>query len=358
VTAVRAIVRAAAYLPGANSSHPGRRSPDEDQFTLEATALERLVDGSPFPPGGTIRSVGAPPSVAAWAFPALLGAPVELASEPVPHVGLSGALAAGLKSSRPEIVVASAVGGSVGSGPAVDAAAGPDAAVAFLIGETPTSAAPSPPPLEHRPDAPVAAAVAWFRTLPAAGRRAWVGDWAELAGLATHPAPVGAASPPAPTPPSVSEGAYWPRPRYLEGLASRWRMFGERCGGCGATSFPTRGRCRSCGRTEPLTRVPLPRDGGVVRALTWIGAGGQPTEFDAQVAATGTYGVAFVEIAPGTFGTFQVADATRGGLELGAAVATRLRRLYYQESEWRYGRKVVPLRADGRAGTGPSGETG
>lgn len=142
---------------------------------------------------------------------------------------------------------------------------------------------------------------------------------------------------------TVSEGAYVPRARYLEDLPSRWRLEAERCGHCGTLTFPARGVCRSCHAREGLLPHPLPRDGGMVVAVTTIGQGGQPTEFDPQVAALGEYSVALVELVPGVRSTLQVTDASPGEVHIGSRVATRLRRLYPMEGEWRYGRKAVPL---------------
>lgn len=141
--------------------------------------------------------------------------------------------------------------------------------------------------------------------------------------------------------PAVSEGAYLPRPRYLEALPSRWRLVAERCPACGHRTFPARGACRGCGRSEGLVAEELPREGGVVEARTTVRQGAQPTEFDGLVEETGGYDVALVRLAPDVLATFQVADARPGTTPVGARVAARLRRLYATEGEWRYGRKVV-----------------
>lgn len=77
-------------------------------------------------------------------------------------------------------------------------------------------------------------------------------------------------------------------------------------------------------------------------AITTISPGGQPTEFDAQVEASGPYEVALVELVGGTRVTLQVADGRPGDLAVGDPVNTVLRRLYPMEGEWRYGRKAVP----------------
>jgi uncharacterized protein len=345
VTPVRAIVRAAAYLPGLGSGRPGQRAADEDRFTLQATAVERLLNPAPAPVVSTIRLVGETPDVASWGFAALLGNPVELVPNPAGEAGLRAALSASLSTSRPEIVLTADLGPEVGDRSLAKSRRSPDSAVAFLVSDdpAPTERSSRPSPIERAGGAAGPAAAAWYRALPAASQALWVGDWDALVASPLPPdASAGTMSESVP-PPAVSEGAYLPRPRYLEGLSSRWRLLGERCSDCGRTSFPIRGRCRGCGSVEGLTSVPLPREGGTVRALTWIGAGGQPTEFDAQVAANGPYGVAIVELVPGTHATFQVSDAVRGQIRLGEKVGTRLRRLYYQDGEWRYGRKAVPI---------------
>ena len=141
----------------------------------------------------------------------------------------------------------------------------------------------------------------------------------------------------------VSQGAYLPRDRYLEELPTRWGLRAERCSACGATLFPARGRCRACGATDRLVPFPLPRQGGVVVARTRVGPGGQPTEFDPMVEATGPYGVVLVEPIPGVRVTLPTTDEGAGSLRIGDRVGTALRRLYPMEGEWRYGRKALPL---------------
>ncbi|MCI4348141.1 MAG: zinc ribbon domain-containing protein, partial [Thermoplasmata archaeon] len=141
---------------------------------------------------------------------------------------------------------------------------------------------------------------------------------------------------------AVSQGAYLPHPTYLENLAARWRLVGERCPRCGALTFPPRGRCRSCGRSEGLRTEALPRAGLEVEAVTTISRGAQPTEFDSFVESMGSYDVAVVRLEPGVRATFQVTDAVAGRLRVGDRVGVVLRRLYPMEGEWRYGLKAVP----------------
>jgi uncharacterized OB-fold protein len=224
------------------------------------------------------------------------------------------------------------------------ASASPTTALALLIGDGP-GVESNPVPVERfgaeRPGA------GWLSEAVRSLRARVPSLWAGVPELPAEggPAPSAAAGPPElPSPDGpVSQGAYVPRARYLENLPSRWWFAAERCGACGTTTFPTRGRCRQCGARDGLETVRLPRDGGEVVASTTIGPGGQPTEFDPQVAATGSYGVVLVELTPGVRVTLQVTDAPPGALGIGAHVATRLRRLYAMEGEWRYGRKAVPL---------------
>ncbi|EQD38192.1 protein containing DUF35, partial [mine drainage metagenome] len=122
-----------------------------------------------------------------------------------------------------------------------------------------------------------------------------------------------------------------------------WRFAAERCSSCAAVTFPTRGWCRGCGATEGLARVELPLSGGRVEAVTTIGKGGQPTEFDPLVEADGGYDVALVELAPGLRATLPVTDSPVGTLRVGDRVGTVLRRLYPMDGQWRYGRKAVVL---------------
>jgi len=153
----------------------------------------------------------------------------------------------------------------------------------------------------------------------------------------------------------VSQGAYVPHPRYLENLASRWRLVGDRCAHCRTLTFPASGRCRSCGRPDGLQEEALPRNGLEVEAVTTISPGAQPTEFDPVVEAAGEYDVAVVSLGSGARATVQVTDALPGHLHIGDRVGLVLRRLYPMEGEWRYGLKAVPERAETR-GAGPAGK--
>lgn len=168
----------------------------------------------------------------------------------------------------------------------------------------------------------------------------WVGDWAAAPGAArrARSAPSARADPRA----ALSEGAYVPRPRYLESLGSRFGLLASRCGACGEIMFPQRRACRKCGRSDALAAQALPRQGRV-EAVTTVGPGAQPTEFDPLVEAIGPYDVAIVGFSPGVRVTLQVADRAPGALRVGDPVTTVFRRLYPMEGEWRYGRKALAL---------------
>ncbi|HTP55410.1 MAG TPA: zinc ribbon domain-containing protein [Thermoplasmata archaeon] len=334
-----AILRAAAYLPTA-SVH-GRRAlgPDEDGFTLAATAVERSVPPGTGPDGlRKVRVFGETGAAGPWGFGALLGAEVIVEPNAADGPAFRAALRAAVDEAEPSLVVA-VDSGSIGAGPG---------AVAFRVGRSTETGGPA---IDRGPaegaSTPLDVAFELFRSAGSPDRSVWVGDWEpNLLRLRptsprAEPTPVGGAAP-------VSEGAYVPRPRYLEGIDSRWRFLGERCATCGRVGFPARHRCRGCGRADRLEPYPLPKDGGKVEAVTWIGPGGQPTEFDGQVEASGPYGVVLVELIPGVRATLQLTDCEPGGARLGSTVVTRLRRLYPMEGEWRYGRKAIPIESAGR----------
>lgn len=157
---------------------------------------------------------------------------------------------------------------------------------------------------------------------------------------------------------AVSQGAYVPHPRYLENLASRWRLVAERCTHCRALAFPATGRCRTCGRSDGLRTEALPRNGLEVEAVTTIGPGAQPTEFDSIVRSAGPYDVALVAVGSEARATVQVTDTPPGRLHVGDRVGLVLRRLYPMEGEWRYGLKAIPERGKSRAGEAEKAERG
>ena len=334
------IERAAAERPRWTVDERTVAGPDEDGFTLVAAAVERLL---PLPPDLTaIDLIGEFPEVVDWALPALLGRSLPLTRHEERAAGLTDALAdaedRASAGHRSLLLAADLPERSDDPGRGEGALA-----VALQVG-------PGGSPLRSPAsgDSPLGAAEAALLLKsadPDASPARWLGAWErragpvlpidasalrEAAGASVH---------------GVSEGAYVPRLRYLERLPSRWRLEAETCGACGVRSFPARGRCGRCGRDDRLTTASLPYDGGRVVATTVIGRGGQPTEFDRTVDAVGGYGVVLAEIVPGIRGTFAVTDAPHLPLAIGSSVATRLRRLYPIEGEWRYGRKAIPLDA-------------
>ncbi len=324
--------RGAVYVPGFRRGDLAVAGPDEDAFTLGATALEGLASVSAgLPPPTSIHLVGTFPPVLDGGLPALLGHPIALVRDAPGIAGFREALAAasGPSSPGPTLILAVELMGSPTSGAV---------AVVLRLGATGSSSGSSAPSAESA----AAGARDLLATLPATAVSYLVSllDGSapdEVSARAWGETALGA----------VSEGAYVPRARYLENLPSRWRLEVQRCGHCGSLTFPARNRCRSCGAEEGLTGEALPRDGARVVAATTIGKGGQPTEFDAQVEALGEYSVVLAEFAPDVRLTLQVSDAPPGTISIGDRIGTRLRRLYPMEGEWRYGRKAVPLPAAG-----------
>jgi len=343
VTLVRRVARIAAYRPRGLVGGAPNASLDEDAFTLAATAAERAWSGQREEPEPVdVHLVGEFPAVAEWGFSALLGR----ATDVVRHAGGALELATTLHALEDgpggaALLIAAELPGSAPKRSARSAPR-PAGAVAFRF-----EAADEPGRFELPKMAASHSAVATAFKIGEGTQElpAWVhlvGDWGPSTAADRPPQE---RPPPEPVDVSsgaVSEGAYVPRPRYLENLPSRWRFLAEVCEACHGTTFPARGICRRCGRKEALTQVRLPFDGGRVVAVTTVGKGGQPTEFDAQVEAQGPYDVALVELARGMRVTLQVTDAPAGTLDVGDRVNTLLRRLYPMEGEWRYGRKAVP----------------
>jgi len=311
---------------------------------MAATALERLeLARGETPPPTRLLLVGDLPESADEDLVRFLGFPVRPERFGRGAKALRAALGAALDPARGDTPVWLAAVDLRDPATAGLPAPVSDGAVAMRVGEGgPPSALLS---LSELPEDSRTATAA-LRSLGALRARddpeRWRGDFGS-SGNGTTGRPVPARPPPPPDGP-VSQGAYVPRPRYRESLPSRWRLVGEQCAACGRVGFPPRGRCRECEATEGLRSVRLPTDGGEVVAITTIGPGGQPTEFDGQVASSGPYGVVLVDLAPGARATFQLTDARPGEVAIGSRVGTRLRRLYPMEGEWRYGRKAVPLR--------------
>ena len=283
--------------------------PDEDAFTAVATALERsFPGGSRARPVGELRVAGPVPAAADWGLSAL----VDGIDGP-PKIARCSSVREALPDpaeldSRADLLV-------VAFGPASDHA-GPLALAARGGAAGPRTIAASEIEAEFSTNG--------------VGRVSFEID------------PRQGARRPEPRLDAVSQGAYIPRPRYVESVPSRWRFWAEVCPTCAVTTFPMRAVCRGCGRSAGLTTVALPLDGGEIVAITEIGKGGQPTEFDGVVETMGSYRVALVELAPGVRATLMISDDPEGRLRIGSRVRTVLRRLYPMEGEWRYGRKVVP----------------
>jgi uncharacterized OB-fold protein len=318
----------AVYVPRFARDDRSVLAPDEDPFSMAIDALERLSAPTAGGAPSRIALVGEFPSVVEAALPAYFGRPLALSQHGGDAEGLATALraAADPTSEGPSLLLAVDRTGPRGA-----------EAVALRFGPSPVAPAPTwvgAPGSEGAADALV-------RALAGVGNRAVPRPSGPAPPTEWDPDRVGAFV--SLTPNQVSEGAYVPRPRYLENLPSRWRLEADRCEACGAVTFPRRGACRRCGRKDELTAVPLPRDGARVVAATAIGKGGQPTEFDPQVDAIGGYAVVLAEFAPGVRLTLQVTDAAPGGVRIGDRIGTRLRRLYPMDGEWRYGRKAVPL---------------
>ncbi|HTW55204.1 MAG TPA: zinc ribbon domain-containing protein [Thermoplasmata archaeon] len=308
-------MRAAVYRPLRRSDGRAARGPDEDAFTLAAAAIEAVVADSSPADGWEIVASGAAVQVPDTLFAGLLGTTVRVRRAPDTPPEPSGpttlfvavdlAETNGVAEDRAVVARGDAiVAGAGGNGPTGDA----DRLIAAVSGVSPA-------------------------------------EVAVLGGVATRADSERAGSPPAGTGTDdrsrVSEGALLPRARYLEGIPSHWRFEGERCEACGRVGFPIRGRCRNCGRADRLVRERLPRAQLPVLAVTRIGPGAQPTEFDTQVERSGGYPVVLVELGPNARATLQGTDGDRGTFAIGDRVNTALRRTYAMEGEWRYARKAV-----------------
>jgi uncharacterized OB-fold protein len=341
-------VQAAAYLPPGCADGLRVAGFDEDAFTLMATALERAARNPDRAAGpAALELLGEYPSSLEWALPILLGAAPSIARSPATGAELLSALGraeAGTGGAAAVLVVEMPERSSGASRPSSPEGAG---AAVFWFEEG--EGQPLGKPLASLAPDSTALGTSFevFRRAAESRPSIWVGDWNE------DPRSGSAVNLPRIAPfvnlstASVSEGAYVPRPRYLENLPSRWRFVAESCGACRALTFPARGVCRSCGRVDSLRSRSLPLDGLEVVAVTVIGRGGQPTEFDPQVNALGSYAVVLAELSPGARVTLEVTDAEPGTVRIGDRVDTRLRRLYAMDGEWRYGRKAVPRPAVG-----------
>lgn len=341
---MHSVVRAAAYVPEGTAS--GRRvaGADEDTFTMGATAVERALGDWPPPTLPVdLHLLGEFPPMADWGFSVVIEGKANVARHPSDAGELTRTLRSieGMPGGPALVVIAETPERSPeGTGPTPSPLGA--GAVAYLLQP---SDRPAPFPLERAGVHDSALALAYQRGKQSyAGPLAqtYVGDW-DVSPGAGRPVDLALIRQTAGRDVSfVSEGAYVPRARYLENLPSRWKFIADECDSCHEVTFPARGVCRRCRRRDELTPIPLPRDGGRVVATTTIGKGGQPTEFDAQVAASGPYEVVLVELEGGTRVTLQMTDSGPGQVSVGDPVNTLLRRLYPMEGEWRYGRKAVP----------------
>ena len=341
---MRSVVRVSAYVP--EGSFHGRRvgGVDEDSFTLGATALERALGDRGLPTEPLeLHLVGEFPPMADWGFPAVIGAKARIFR----HAGTAEALQRSIRTLEADeggpalILVAELPERALATTRSRPAPVGAGA-VAYLLNP---SNRPLAFPLERFASDDSALALSFQRlstNLERPFAQVFVGDW-DVDPAAGKPvdgdALVRAANRDVA---AVSEGAYVSRARYLENLPSRWRFVIDECDACHELTFPARGICGRCRRKDTLHATLLPRNGGRVVAITTIGPGGQPTEFDPQVESQGPYSVAMVELGGSTRVTLQVTDAAPGTVEVGDPVNTVLRRLYPMEGEWRYGRKAVP----------------
>lgn len=342
---MRSVVRVASYLPVGVAEGVRVAGYDEDAFTLGAAAAERVLAERTERPGHlVVHLVGVFPSMADWGFAALLGQEAEV----VHHPGTAAELTRTLRTLEaglggPAVIVASDL-------PERDLPSGGHAppppgagAVAFLLESSDEESAF--PVEKGSPNRSAVSAILRAGKLgrQEAGRAEFVGDWdaSPPRGKAVEVEMVRQWANREPS--HVSEGAYVPWARYIENLPSRWRLVADECDSCHEVTFPARAACRRCGRRDTLTPTYLPRTGARVAAITTIGRGGQPTEFDDQVEATGPYGVVLLDFLEGVRGTLQLTDAAPGEVHVGDPVQTFLRRLYPMEGEWRYGRKAAPL---------------
>jgi scaffold protein (connect acetoacetyl-CoA thiolase and HMG-CoA synthase) len=345
VNVVRSLVRAAAYLPSGTSDRVRIAAADEDAFTLAATAVERAwVDRDRPEESLAIHLLGEFPAMADWGFPVLLG---HGTAKVFRHSGDAAELARTLRAVEDEgegpalVVAADLPERTVASAEAPPPRFGAGS-VAFLYA-TSDKATPSRfEPTDKDRSAVALALRGGKKGADGLRRDDWVGDWSAAPGSGRRIDVEQTLRALKRDLSVVSEGAYVPRARYFENLPSRWRFAADECEACHEISFPARDVCRQCRRRDSLTTLNLPRDGLEVVAVTTIGRGGQPTEFDAQVESSGPYQVALVEVAEGVRITLQVTDAPPGEVRVKDRVNTRLRRLYPMEGEWRYGRKAVP----------------
>ena len=332
---VRGVVRAAAYLPRFTEGGLRVGGFDEDGVTYAAAALElasRMGLWDQREP--SIQSFGLDPPLENAALAAILGAPVRGVPED-PDASFGRAVERARQESGPAWIVAVSVRSPRG-GPRPPGEGG----IAILIDEAPGAVDLHLPSDLSRATGPEVFAPLLALGQLKGGLGTTSGDWGIAPSASSGLPPGGEREVGAPTG-SVSQGAFVPGPRYEESRPSRWGLIADSCSACGHRTFPSRGRCRHCGATSGLRPERLPLRGATVLAVTWIGQGGQPTEFDPQVERTGPYGVVLAEVAPGVRVTLPLAVSEPRDVKVGTRVDTVLRRLYSIEGSWRYGRKAV-----------------
>ena len=341
----RGLVRTAAYLPRFTGGAGRMRGFDEDATTLAAAALELATGDDPrIDRELRIDTVGIPEPADPVLLAAVLGGTTAVSKPSSAPLGLHEALLEALGSSGPAWVVATAVQADE---PEPHPLPFPgEGAAALLIDDRPEADPQVLAAILDRARAgartPLEPLFAQYREAP--GRSVWSGPWRDAPGSGVAPPFPGGRRPVSSS--TVSQGAFVPPSRDEESRRSRWAFLADRCDTCGVRTFPARGRCRDCGETLRLRPERLPRRGLTVVARTWIGQGGQPTEFDPQVEACGPYGVVLADAAPDVRVTLAVADLAPEQVTVGSKVDTAFRRLYSIDGLWRYGRKAVPVRPE------------
>ncbi|MHB1435820.1 MAG: Zn-ribbon domain-containing OB-fold protein [Thermoplasmata archaeon] len=314
-------------------------APDEDEFTLAIEALERLGTR----PAPTLHGVGRLPEVFRWGLPDALGRSVAFCEHSPGAEGWRAALKEAAEAgSGPSIIF-----GVDGPAHLLDPPGPrPNFGAAAIALDLEGGSGPLIPLADRLPGGE--ATIESAQSIVDALRRLPGDRWGlDLSGWDPPPTHRGTTEAEGSRHREtrarrvVSEGAYVPEPRYREGSASRWRLAADQCPGCRTVTFPIRGWCRGCGTADGLERIELPRSGGRVEAVTTIHPGGQPTEFDPLVEASGGYDVVLVELAPGVRATLPVTDSPPGTAQVGDRIGTVLRRLYPMDGQWRYGLKAV-----------------
>lgn len=141
-------------------------------------------------------------------------------------------------------------------------------------------------------------------------------------------------------------GANVSLPTWQRSLDQRYRLVAGQCSDCGALAFPPEGACPECRTRNEYVSVEMPRI-GTIRAVTTVGQGGAPPEFNEFQERAGDFANAIVEHSipegsvkiPG-----QVTDVSPDSVSIGDEVEAVVRRLYVQEGISRYGCKYIPAR--------------